>query len=193
MDTPAMQQATISTASYPLLPAAAKAALDSSDAPAVPVTARDATALSSTTAAVKGCASTADQRHAEQLSKSTSCTSVGGKKVQRPAWALTADAGQDAEQQEEEELLAFAGGLEFDRYIAAQEDAELQEVLQVSTCEAMLSKLSLYCILSDQVESAKACARKASGCQVQTSRPVIVGGSSAMPQIVSCWLGIRCA
>ena len=52
--------------------------------------------------------------------------------MQKPAWALTANAAKDVEQEEEAELLAFAGGLEFDKYIAAQEDAELQDVLQVS-------------------------------------------------------------
>ena len=65
------------------------------------------------------------------LSSSQSTKSIGSKKVNRPAWALTADAAQDAEQQEEEDLLAFAGGLEFDEYINEQEDAELRTALQV--------------------------------------------------------------
>ena len=65
------------------------------------------------------------------LSSSQSTKSIGSKKVNRPAWALTADAAQDAEQKEEEDLLAFAGGLEFDEYINAQEDAELRTALQV--------------------------------------------------------------
>lgn len=81
------------------------------------------------------------QKSVDQLGKSASCTSIGGKKVQKPAWALTADAAKDAEQQQEEELLAFAGGLEFDKYIAAQEDAELQGVLQVGynlTCLVLI-------------------------------------------------------
>ncbi|DBB02444.1 TPA: hypothetical protein ACH3X3_011442 [Trebouxia sp. C0006] len=64
------------------------------------------------------------------LSSSQSTKSIGSKKVNRPAWALTADAAQDAEQKEEEDLLAFAGGLEFDEYINAQEDAELRTALQ---------------------------------------------------------------
>ncbi len=65
------------------------------------------------------------------LSSSQSTKSIGSKKVNRPAWALTAGAAQDAEQQEEEDLLAFAGGLEFDEYINEQEDAELRTALQV--------------------------------------------------------------
>ena len=65
------------------------------------------------------------------LSSSQSTKSIGSKKVNRPAWALTADAAQDAEQQEEEDLLVFAGGLEFDEYINEQEDAELRTILQV--------------------------------------------------------------
>lgn len=65
------------------------------------------------------------------LSSSQSTKSIGSKQVNRPAWALTADAAQDAEQQEEEDLLAFAGGLEFDEYINEQEDAELRTALQV--------------------------------------------------------------
>jgi len=65
------------------------------------------------------------------LSSSQSTKSIGSKKVNRPAWALTADAAQDAEQKEEEDLLAFAGGLEFDEYINEQEDAELRTALQV--------------------------------------------------------------
>ena len=65
------------------------------------------------------------------LSSSQSTKSIGSKKVNRPAWALTAGAAQDAEQQEEEDLLAFAGGLEFDEYINEQEDAELRTILQV--------------------------------------------------------------
>lgn len=67
----------------------------------------------------------------ECLGSSASARSVGSKKAHRPAWALTADAAQDAEQQEEEDLLAFAGGLEFDKYINEQEDAELRTALQV--------------------------------------------------------------
>jgi len=67
----------------------------------------------------------------ERLNGSTSSKSVGSRKMNKPAWALTADAAQDAEQQEEEDLLAFAGGLEFDKYINEQEDAELRTVLQV--------------------------------------------------------------
>ena len=74
----------------------------------------------------------ADPLPAAQFSKNASISSMGGKRVQKPAWALTANAANDVEQEEEEELLAFAGGLEFDKYIAAQEDAELQDVLQVS-------------------------------------------------------------
>ncbi|DBA84014.1 TPA: hypothetical protein ACH3X1_006498 [Trebouxia sp. C0004] len=64
------------------------------------------------------------------LSSSQFTKSIGSKKVNRPAWALTADAAQDAEQQEEEDLLAFAGGLEFDEYINEQEDSELRTILQ---------------------------------------------------------------
>lgn len=74
---------------------------------------------------------TVDSNGPDGLSSSQSTKSIGSKKVNRPAWALTADAAQDAEQQEEEDLLAFAGGLEFDEYINEQEDAELRAVLQV--------------------------------------------------------------
>ncbi|DBA90053.1 TPA: hypothetical protein ACH3X2_004318 [Trebouxia sp. C0005] len=73
---------------------------------------------------------TVDSNGPDGLSSSQSTKSIGSKKVNRPAWALTADAAQDAEQQEEEDLLAFAGGLEFDEYINEQEDAELRAVLQ---------------------------------------------------------------
>lgn len=65
------------------------------------------------------------------LKSSASDRSVSSKKASKPAWALTADAAQDAEQQEEDDLLAFAGGLEFDEYINQQEDADLRTVLQV--------------------------------------------------------------
>ena len=71
------------------------------------------------------------RQHADRLGNSASVRSIGGKKANKPAWALTADAAHDAEQQEEEDLLAFAGGLEFDKYINQQEDAELRTVLQV--------------------------------------------------------------
>jgi hypothetical protein len=75
---------------------------------------------------------TVDTKGPQQgLSSSQSTKSIGSRKVNRPAWALTADAAQDAEQQEEEDLLAFAGGLEFDKYINEQEDAELRTALQV--------------------------------------------------------------
>ena len=67
----------------------------------------------------------------ECLSSSHSSKAVGSKKVNKPAWALTADAAKDAEQQEEEDLLAFAGGLEFEKYIDEQEDAEVRTALQV--------------------------------------------------------------
>lgn len=65
------------------------------------------------------------------LSSGQSSKAVGSKKVNKPAWALTADAAKDAEQQEEEDLLAFAGGLEFEKYIDEQEDAEVRTALQV--------------------------------------------------------------
>ncbi len=74
---------------------------------------------------------TVGTKGADGLSSSQSTKSIGSKKVNKPAWALTADAAQDAEQQEEEDLLAFAGGLEFDEYINEQEDAELRTALQV--------------------------------------------------------------
>lgn len=70
-------------------------------------------------------------KHADPLGSSASVRSIGSKKVNKPAWAMTADAAHDAEQQDEEDLLAFAGGLEFDKYINQQEDAELRNVLQV--------------------------------------------------------------
>lgn len=65
------------------------------------------------------------------MKSSASVRSVSSKKASKPAWALTADAAQDAEQQEEADLLAFAGGLEFDEYINQQKDADLRTVLQV--------------------------------------------------------------
>lgn len=71
------------------------------------------------------------QKGAGSLKSGASVRSVSNKKPSKPAWALTADAAKDAEQQEEEDLLAFAGGLEFDDYINQQEDAELRTVLQV--------------------------------------------------------------
>ena len=86
------------------------------------------------------------------LAAGTSSSSTRGKKAkQRPAWALTADAAQEvqqeAEQQEEEDLLAFAGGLEFDKYINEQEDADLKSVLQVmllgSPCNQLVCKARL--------------------------------------------------
>ena len=72
-----------------------------------------------------------DEQAAKRLDSSASVRSIGSKKVNKPAWAMTADAAYDAEQQEEEDLVAFAGGLEFDKYINQQEDAELRTVLQV--------------------------------------------------------------
>lgn len=122
------------TAADPFLPAAACAAVDSLSSRGAPAASTEKPAAASTTASRTDSTDAARQESAEQLSKSVSSTSIGGKKVQKPAWALTADAAMDAEQQEEEDLLAFAGGLEFDRYIAAQEDAELQGVLQVRVC-----------------------------------------------------------
>ena len=71
------------------------------------------------------------QKDSRSLKSGASVRSVNGKKASKPAWALTADAAHDAEQQEEDDLLAFAGGLEFDEYINQQEDAELRTVLQV--------------------------------------------------------------
>lgn len=73
------------------------------------------------------------KRCSDRLGSSGSVRSIGSKKVNKPAWAMTADAALGAEQQEEEDLLAFAGGLEFDKYIDQQEDAELRTVLQVSS------------------------------------------------------------
>ena len=70
----------------------------------------------------------------DRLGSSASVRSISSKIVNKPAWAMTADAAQAAEQQEEEDLLAFAGGLEFDKYINQQEDAELRTVLQVNAC-----------------------------------------------------------
>ena len=74
---------------------------------------------------------TTDAQSLQDLSSSASARSIGSKKSNKPAWAMTADAALHAEQQEEDDLLAFAGGLEFDRYIDAQEDAELRTALQV--------------------------------------------------------------
>ena len=71
-------------------------------------------------------------KHSDRIESSASVRSIGSKKVNKPAWAMTAGAAHDAEQQEEEDLLAFAGGLEFDKYINQQEDAELRTVLQVT-------------------------------------------------------------
>ena len=73
------------------------------------------------------------KRCSDHLGSSGSVRSIGSKKVNKPAWAMTADAALGAEQQEEEDLLAFAGGLEFDKYIDQQEDAELRTALQVSS------------------------------------------------------------
>ena len=75
----------------------------------------------------------------DSLASGVSSKTIGSKKVNKPAWALTADAARDVEQQEEEDLLAFAGGLEFDKYIDEQEDAELKTVLQV------LAALQTFC------------------------------------------------
>ena len=78
------------------------------------------------------------QENDEQAVKDSGCLGssasacIGSKKVNKPAWAMTADAAHDAEQQEEDDLLAFAGGLQFDRYINQQEDAGLRTVLQVT-------------------------------------------------------------
>ena len=78
------------------------------------------------------------QENDEQAVKDSGCLGssasvcIGSKKVNKPAWAMTADAAHDAEQQEEDDLLAFAGGLQFDRYINQQEDAELRTILQVT-------------------------------------------------------------
>ena len=72
-----------------------------------------------------------DAQSSEYLGSSASARSIGSKKAHKPAWAMTADAAQDAEQREEEDLLAFAGGLEFDKYINEQEDAKLRTALQV--------------------------------------------------------------
>lgn len=73
------------------------------------------------------------KRSSDRLGNSESVRSIGSKKVNKPAWAMTADAALDAEQQEEEDLLAFAGGLEFDKYINQQEDAKLRTALQVGS------------------------------------------------------------
>lgn len=67
----------------------------------------------------------------DRIGSSESVRSIGSKKANKPAWAMTADAALDAEQQEEEDLLAFAGGLEFEKYINQQEDVELRTALQV--------------------------------------------------------------
>lgn len=75
----------------------------------------------------------APKRCSDRLGSSGSVISIGSKKVNKPAWAMTADAAVDAEQQEEEDLLAFAGGLEFEKYIDQQEDAELRTALQVGS------------------------------------------------------------
>ena len=142
---PATQQSPAFAASTdPFLPAAANAAVDSPVATTAAHHSVHSSALDSASPAVTGNAQSpgaqpadmdsgglAIQKSVDQLGKSASSVSIGGKRVQKPAWALTADAAKDAEQQQEEELLAFAGGLEFDKYIAAQEDAELQGVLQV--------------------------------------------------------------
>ena len=125
---------TTEVSASPFLPAAADAAVSSNNQSS----AQTATAAMSSNSVAKQLGrntdSAADRSNilpAEQLGKSASCASLGGKKVQKPAWALTANAAEDVEQQEEEDLLAFASGLEFDKYIFAQEDAELQGVLQV--------------------------------------------------------------
>ena len=113
------------------LPVTASAAVDSSGTRCITQQPCDAHPTSSNSTAEACSVATAGLPPAAQLGKNASSNSIGGKRVQKPAWALTANAAKDVEQEEEEELLAFAGGLEFDKYIAAQEDAELQDVLQV--------------------------------------------------------------
>ncbi|KAG2484998.1 hypothetical protein HYH03_016202 [Edaphochlamys debaryana] len=64
-------------------------------------------------------------REARPASRGRPGTSSGGKA--KPAWALTAEKLAELEAAEEEELLAFADGLDIDGFLASLEDVELEE------------------------------------------------------------------
>ncbi|GMH43511.1 hypothetical protein BSKO_11433 [Bryopsis sp. KO-2023] len=53
-----------------------------------------------------------------------------------PAWALTTEMAKAAESMEENDLLKFAEGLDFDRFVSDMDDVEVKEALQaIQTCE----------------------------------------------------------
>ncbi|GIL74755.1 hypothetical protein Vretimale_2391 [Volvox reticuliferus] len=58
-----------------------------------------------------------------------------GRSSNKPAWALTEDEVSKLEDAEEEELLKFADELDFDAFMSALDDPELQECVKASSGE----------------------------------------------------------
>ncbi|EFJ46762.1 hypothetical protein VOLCADRAFT_92897 [Volvox carteri f. nagariensis] len=59
----------------------------------------------------------------------------GGGSANKPAWALTEEEVSKLEDAEEEELLKFADDLDFEAFMAALDDPELQECVKASSSE----------------------------------------------------------
>jgi hypothetical protein len=60
--------------------------------------------------------------------------------MMRPSWALTAEQAAEKQVQEEENLLRFAEGLDFDEFVQGMDGAELEAAIQVRLNRSSISK-----------------------------------------------------
>ncbi len=88
-----------------------------------PTSARSDRADGTASASASASAGAAGQRAG---GRSGSAGGAGAKGAGRPAWALSCDQAERLEDAEEEELLRFTEGLDFDSFVSSLDDVQLQ-------------------------------------------------------------------